>query len=223
MLLSLLSKRTLYDDRRDSYRFTVRPQHAHRYREYANIYKEDRQNGRDFLCRKKSMQGLVMLRKTTLDLWFLRLQSSHVISVKQLLRKGMVHPKKLLPFLKSLLLKMQNQIVEGSEDDSKRTDSADAPTVKTSSREKLSPESCFPGKEELASLVRLGVPKDLRGEVWQAFVGVRTRRVDRYYQDLLAVECDASSDGKEHYKSASEGKKFNLPEKLKMQIGKDLP
>lgn len=132
----------------------------------------------------------------------------------------------------------------GSEDENEATDSTNAPTVENSS-----PELGFPWKEELASLVRGGVPKDLRGEVasfpgsksmvlqvtfqllsfftfshmigqvWQAFVGVRTRRVERYYQDLLAVERDASDD-QEHDKSACEGKKADLPEKLKKQIEK---
>lgn len=79
-----------------------------------------------------------------------------------------------------------------------------------------SQESFFPWKEELESLVHGGVPKDLRGEVrlklfylvclniillkialsaiiwslqvWQAFVGVKARRVERYYEDLLAQE-----------------------------------
>ncbi|KAH6797730.1 Ypt/Rab-GAP domain of gyp1p superfamily protein [Perilla frutescens var. hirtella] len=106
----------------------------------------------------------------------------------------------------------------GSDDDNERSDTANAQT----SSDKLPPETSFSWKEELASLVRGGVPKDLRGEVWQAFVGVRTRRVEKYYQDLLAVECDAT-DGKEHDNSASEGKKGDLPEKLKKQIEKDLP
>lgn len=64
------------------------------------------------------------------------------------------------------------------------------------------------------------------GQVWQAFVGVRTRRVERYYQDLLATESDASG-GKEHDKLLSvdnrmqhEGKGYELPEKWKKQIEK---
>ncbi|CAI0442925.1 unnamed protein product [Linum tenue] len=43
-------------------------------------------------------------------------------------------------------------------------------------------------KEELEVLVRGGVPMALRGELWQAFVGVKARRTDKYYQDLLALE-----------------------------------
>ncbi|XP_030521974.1 TBC1 domain family member 8B isoform X4 [Rhodamnia argentea] len=77
-------------------------------------------------------------------------------------------------------------------------------------------ESSFPWREELECLVRGGVPKDLRGEVWQAFVGVRTRRIERYYQDLLARE--ASDD---------EGKALDnscdVQQKLKKQIEKDIP
>lgn len=53
----------------------------------------------------------------------------------------------------------------GSEEDNEGIDSADAPTVETTSSDKLPPETSFPWKEELAALVRLGVPKELRGEV----------------------------------------------------------
>ncbi|XVF55393.1 hypothetical protein PTKIN_Ptkin06aG0033000 [Pterospermum kingtungense] len=53
-----------------------------------------------------------------------------------------------------------------------------------------SQEYFFRRKQELESLVHGGVPKDLRGEVWQAFVGVKARRVERYYEDLLAQEND---------------------------------
>ncbi|XP_024983773.1 TBC1 domain family member 8B-like [Cynara cardunculus var. scolymus] len=70
-------------------------------------------------------------------------------------------------------------------------------------------ESSFPWKE-LESLVRGGVPRDLRGEVWQAFVGVKARRVEGYYQNLLDV-CDAG------------GERFATPEKCRKQIEKDLP
>ncbi|KAK1285710.1 hypothetical protein QJS10_CPB20g00739 [Acorus calamus] len=52
----------------------------------------------------------------------------------------------------------------------------------------VSPELFFPWKEELECLVRGGVPMALRGELWQAFVGVRARRVENYYQDLLAAK-----------------------------------
>ncbi|XP_010516991.1 PREDICTED: ecotropic viral integration site 5 protein homolog isoform X2 [Camelina sativa] len=75
----------------------------------------------------------------------------------------------------------------------------------------VSPEPFSPWYEELEVLVRLGVPKDLRGEVWQAFVGVKARRVERYYQDLLAqiTNSDESSS--------------DVQRKWKKQIEKDIP
>ncbi|XP_027935154.1 EVI5-like protein isoform X2 [Vigna unguiculata] len=66
--------------------------------------------------------------------------------------------------------------------------------------------------KELESLVQGGVPKDLRGEVWQAFVGVKMRRVEGYYEDLLARNESEEQD----VSSAAFGK-------WKKQIEKDLP
>ncbi|XP_060201658.1 uncharacterized protein LOC132630126 isoform X1 [Lycium barbarum] len=92
----------------------------------------------------------------------------------------------------------------------------------------VSPELSFPWKE-LEFLVRGGVPRDLRGEVWQAFVGVRARRLKRYYLDLLDPESD-TGDGEEHDGPplAEENKRrskesVHVPEKLRKQIEKDLP
>lgn len=89
----------------------------------------------------------------------------------------------------------------------------------------VSPELSFPWKE-LEFLVRGGVPRDLRGEVWQAFVGVRARRLERYYLDLLDPESDTGG-GQEHDGSslAEENKRWSkesvhLPEKLRKQIEK---
>ncbi|KAL4561684.1 hypothetical protein LXL04_033855 [Taraxacum kok-saghyz] len=48
-----------------------------------------------------------------------------------------------------------------------------------------------------------GVPMALRGELWQAFVGVKARRIEKYYQNLL------NPDTKN--------------EKWKWQVEKDLP
>ncbi|KAG8500895.1 hypothetical protein CXB51_002896 [Gossypium anomalum] len=77
-----------------------------------------------------------------------------------------------------------------------------------------SQEPPFPWKEELESLVLGGVPKDLRGEIWQAFVGVKARRVERYYEDLLAHE---NYDDDQHRNSSSVFKRW------RKQIEKDLP
>ncbi|KAJ0735903.1 putative Rab-GTPase-TBC domain-containing protein [Helianthus annuus] len=88
------------------------------------------------------------------------------------------------------------------------------PASEVSKKELVSNEDLdlFPWKE-LESLVRGGVPRDLRGEAWQAFVGVKARRVESYYQDLLHGG-DASSDG-------SSGR-IPVPEICKKQIEKDL-
>ncbi|KAL8152672.1 hypothetical protein V2J09_010432 [Rumex salicifolius] len=78
--------------------------------------------------------------------------------------------------------------------------------------------------KELESLVRGGVPKSLRGEVWQAFTGVTTRRVDRYYQNLISSEMEDGHDVGEPddcTKSLSRNGPV-VPEKLKKQIEKDL-
>ncbi|AEC09378.1 unnamed protein product [Arabidopsis thaliana] len=75
----------------------------------------------------------------------------------------------------------------------------------------VSPEPFFPWYEELEVLVRLGVPKDLRGEVWQAFVGVKARRVERYYQDLLAQITNSDENSSD------------VQRKWKKQIEKDIP
>ncbi|KAG0452401.1 hypothetical protein HPP92_025065 [Vanilla planifolia] len=78
----------------------------------------------------------------------------------------------------------------------------------------------FPWKEELECLVQGGLPMGLRGELWQAFVGVGIRKVDGYYHQLLCQESNTTQ------------KRFNdnghLParpqtEKWKWQIEKDLP
>ncbi|KAJ6407363.1 hypothetical protein OIU84_010801 [Salix udensis] len=94
-------------------------------------------------------------------------------------------------------------------------DNVDESTEESSVDSKLAPESLFPWKE-LEFLVHEGVPKDLRGEVWQAFVGVKTRRVERYYEGLLAEETN-TEQSKEHNNSKA------APRKWKKQIEKDIP
>ncbi|CAL4938859.1 unnamed protein product [Urochloa decumbens] len=86
--------------------------------------------------------------------------------------------------------------------------------------------SYFPWREELESLVRGGVPMALRGEIWQAFVGVGTRKITGYYNRLL--EGTAEFDGKDLVdpvlnEQTSAPRKVAQPEKWKGQIEKDLP
>ncbi|WJX11782.1 hypothetical protein P8452_02351 [Trifolium repens] len=70
--------------------------------------------------------------------------------------------------------------------------------------------------KELESLVQGGVPKDLRGEVWQAFVGVKVRRVESYYDDLLAQETNSCEGEEQAVPSGASGK-------CRKQIEKDIP
>uniref|UniRef100_A0A6N2M672 Rab-GAP TBC domain-containing protein n=1 Tax=Salix viminalis TaxID=40686 RepID=A0A6N2M672_SALVM len=109
--------------------------------------------------------------------------------------------------------------------DASSSDSASAPATGAPA-DALSPESSFPWKEELEVLVRGGVPMALRGELWQAFVGVRTRRVEKYYQDLLASETNSGNHVDQQSDSNTKGSTAGtvcVPEKWKGQIEKDLP
>ncbi|XP_048636517.1 EVI5-like protein isoform X1 [Brassica napus] len=94
------------------------------------------------------------------------------------------------------------------------TDHDDSDSIKEENyaQSSVTPKPFFPWFEELEVLVRLGVPKDLRGEVWQAFVGVKARRVDNYYHDLLA-----------HITNFDESKEHDVQRKWKKQIEKDIP
>ncbi|CAM0872615.1 unnamed protein product [Alopecurus aequalis] len=88
-------------------------------------------------------------------------------------------------------------------------------------------ESYPPWKEELESLVRGGVPMALRGEMWQAFVGVGARKIRGYYNKLLDEKTEAldKKDLQDQVvnEQKSSPKRHPKPEKWKGQIEKDLP
>ncbi|WZZ81781.1 rab GTPase-activating protein 1 [Brassica napus] len=87
--------------------------------------------------------------------------------------------------------------------------------------------STCPWKEELEVLIRGGVPMALRGELWQAFVGVKKRRSKDYYHDLLAEDSSGNSidqEGTQHVdEKGSNTESLAVVEKWKGQIEKDLP
>ncbi|CAM0955122.1 unnamed protein product [Alopecurus aequalis] len=85
----------------------------------------------------------------------------------------------------------------------------------------MSQEETYSLKEQLECLVHGGLPMALRGELWQAFVGVEARRVKGYYNCLLASEGELE-DNRRSDSSASEGVN-ETSEKCKGQIEKDLP
>ncbi|CAL0300451.1 unnamed protein product [Lupinus luteus] len=89
-------------------------------------------------------------------------------------------------------------------------------------------EASFPWKEELEVLVRGGVPMALRGELWQAFVGVKARRVEKYYQSLLVSDDDSGRKMDQQSTHSNDDNGITstnpvfVPEKWKGQIEKDL-
>ncbi|XVE99413.1 hypothetical protein REPUB_Repub03eG0196100 [Reevesia pubescens] len=299
-----------FEHKRDTYGFAVRPQHVQRYREYANIYKEEEEersdrwndflerqtesaqlptNGipskegkgasqaeaaedgnnevqkgaeGDDLCEKKSgsdslpendtetekVQSAPEKRVHRIQIWAeirpsLRaiedMMSARVKKKSSLSKDGQEtsRGKPLTPTEDARFPKGASE--EDSEDefyDAERSDPVqDAPTSDgTSSRigaaaaaDAAHTESLFPWKEELEVLVRGGVPMALRGELWQAFVGVRTRRVENYYHDLLSNETKSGNNTEQQSKqSDSKGSTTESicgPEKWKGQIEKDLP
>ncbi|KAB2063594.1 hypothetical protein ES319_A10G225600v1 [Gossypium barbadense] len=296
-----------FEHKRDAYGFAVRPQHVQRYREYANIYKEEEEersdrwndflerqaesaqlpvNGRpseegketshaaedgdsevkkgterDDLCERKSGSDNLSENDTEKE----KVQSApekkvHQIQIWTEIRPSLRAIEDMMSVRvkkKGILSKDEQKTSQGkpltptedarspkgaSEEDSddefydaERSDPVqDSPTSGSGSTrtgggaDDADPtESLFPWKEELEVLVRGGVPMALRGELWQAFVGVRARRVDNYYQDLLANETNCGNNTEQQsLQSDSKGsttESIGGPEKWKGQIEKDLP
>ncbi|KAH7667691.1 Ypt/Rab GTPase activating protein [Dioscorea alata] len=265
-----------FEHKRDAYGFAVRPQHLQRYREYANIYKEEEEERSDrwknFLERQaetaqvpfedplaqeggapspvtsvhstESDQNGIddkdnkVVRPHKIQIW------SHIrpsLSAIEQMMSVRVKKKKEASKDEHDGVKVSNglaPIEEGraakgaSEEDSEeefydveRSDIAQEVPANDSGSSDLAPNSdsqepFVPWKEELECLVRGGVPMALRGELWQAFVGVRTRRVEGYYQDLLDQKTNTSIGEEVDASNKSLGL---APEKWKGQIEKDLP
>ncbi|KAG2730050.1 hypothetical protein I3760_01G275800 [Carya illinoinensis] len=298
---------------RDAYGFAVRPQHVQRYREYANIYKEEEEErsdrwksflerqaesaklpvnglieeedkktiragalepetdastenivegdkidgqklGSDYLAengaRKEDVHSAKETKTHKVHIWTEIRPSLHAIENMMSTRiKGKTNVSKdergggtgkLLSSTIEENRSSKGACEEDSEDefyDAERSDpSQDVPSSDTVSAPAtgaatnvVPPESLFPCKEELEVLVRGGVPMALRGELWQAFVGVKSRRVKQYYQDLLAPESNSGNHTEHNSKqidSNSEGLTTDsvfVSEKWKGQIEKDLP
>ncbi|XP_022743355.1 TBC1 domain family member 8B-like isoform X2 [Durio zibethinus] len=302
-----------FEHKRDAYGFAVRPQHVQRYREYANIYKEEEEERSDRwndflerqaesaqlpinelpseegkevsnveaaedgnnevqkgaegddLCEKKSgsdslsendtekekVQSAPEKRVHRIQIWTEIRPSLRAIEDMMSIRvkkkgslskddqeTGRAKSSILTPTEDARFPKGASE--EDSEDefyDAERSDPVqDAPTSDSMSTttgavaaaaDAAHTESLHPWKEELEVLVRGGVPMALRGELWQAFVGVRTRRVENYYQHLLANEanCGNNTDQKncQLESKGSTTESIYGPDKWKGQIEKDLP
>lgn len=286
-----------FETKRDAYGFTVRPQHLQRYREYADIYKEEEeerlgkwkrfleQQAESVRSRLSAEESINTLHAEVTDLktepileltlegddssgrnsiFDVQTESDLEKEVAAIQKKP--HKVQTWSPIRSSLSAIENMMsfrVENrnmkdakitttsnplssieevrpssgeSEEESEEEfydneitdDSMNAYGAESAVSDGASPETFFPWKEELELLVHGGVPRDLRGQVWQAFVGVKTRRVERYYQDLLDPESDA--DSQEQDKSSSDyGSKghhegtVGVSEKWRKQIDKDLP
>ncbi|KAL9272343.1 TBC1 domain family member 8B-like protein [Drosera capensis] len=297
------------EHKRDAYGFPVRPQHVQRYREYANIYKEEEEERSDrwkmFLelisVSVDSQNGGVnengtcdegISRKLDVDLarqllenhsdkgvngglleagahnhygsndnvqgnmeaptvgqkkihriqiWSDIRPSLHPIENMMCARvktckvpeKGLENGSDTLIFSGEEAKHAKGVSEEDSEDefyDVERSDplhdnSTSGDSVRSPTMSGIGPgEYIFPWKEELEVLVRGGVPMALRGELWQAFVGVKVRRVESYYEKLLSPDTTHSVNT-ENVDTDHKVKKENagLHEKWKGQIEKDLP
>ncbi|XP_024960575.1 ecotropic viral integration site 5 protein homolog [Cynara cardunculus var. scolymus] len=108
------------------------------------------------------------------------------------------------------------------------SDGVSAPTPGATSNA-VPQESSIPWKEELEFLVQGGVPMALRGELWQAFVGVKARHIKNYYQNLLLSDSKNDNSVEHQISEVDEASKLlktdsiDVPEKWKGQIEKDLP
>ncbi|KAF6150566.1 hypothetical protein GIB67_030367 [Kingdonia uniflora] len=202
---------------RDSYGFAVRPQHLQRYREYATIYKEEEEERsdrwKDFLERQAESAHVVegeeiptvkeipqgdpqIWAPVRLSLGAIEHMMSHQIKrMKDVKNAGIGNH---LSTVDEDVARPSRGIHEDDSEeefyDLERSDSFQDTSSTDSVNDGVSRESLFPWKEELECLVQGGVPMALRGELWQAFVGVRACRVENYYQDLLASETNIDSD-----------------------------
>ncbi|GFY83646.1 Ypt/Rab-GAP domain of gyp1p superfamily protein [Actinidia rufa] len=298
-----------FEHKRDAYGFALRPQHVQRYREYANIYKEEEEERsdrwNDFLERQAEPTELPVngfsseedkkasyveaieqegnatpekdpegdditgnkpsyddsienvknggvptateTRTHRVQIWTVIRPSlrsiEDMMSIRARKKCGMLQNghdigigKPLPPIEEFKSMKEASE--EDSEDefyDVERSDpmqdvpSNDSVNAPDSSVTVVPSESLFPWKEELECLVRGGVPMALRGELWQAFVGARARRVEKYYKDLLGTEAISSENvGQqrsqlENTRKGSNADPVYVPEKWKGQIEKDLP
>ncbi|KAK4430861.1 TBC1 domain family member 9B [Sesamum alatum] len=287
-----------FDHKRDAYGFAVRPQHLQRYREYANIYKEEEEERsdrwKDFLERQcesaqlaaNGLSDKINVVKSNVESTNVTADDSskndaeadetngdslseehkeapyaaetkvHCVQIWTEIRPSLraiedmmsSRVKKKDNLIKnepdSGLRKQLSSIEESrpgkgaSEDDSEEEfydlersesdpiqDILGTDGIPSLDAETAGHESLPPWKEELECLVQGGVPMALRGELWQAFVGVRARRVEKYYQNLLAPDTNVESKSTEleDKNHESDLDSVGASEKWKGQIEKDLP
>ncbi|GER53710.1 Ypt/Rab-GAP domain of gyp1p superfamily protein [Striga asiatica] len=230
------------DHKRDAYGFAVRPQHLQRYREYANIYKEEEEERsdrwKDFLDRQSETTRL-----PTTDLSATNIKaedsSKNVITEKYKEEQKWTEIRPSLCFIEDWMSsRVKNEVSLISREEACKGDSEEEfhDLDITESEEERTSQDCIsdgftlsesrpPWEEELKCLVQGGVPMALRGEMWQAFVGVRARRIEKYYNNLLdpSINVEVKKNGLEEKNHDANFESVGVPEKWKSQIEKDLP
>ncbi|KAL9230527.1 hypothetical protein vseg_005865 [Gypsophila vaccaria] len=296
------------EHKRDAYGFAIRPQHVQRYREYANIYKEEEEERSDrwkiFLerlseCAQSSIdelsvdtiskeEGSSTSEPDDIEAVDIQLKE-HVDGIEKLISEVSIdngdkdcaasaakikksHKIQIWSHIRSSLHVIEDMMSArvkkkadlsriGQDNDSKKSlqsieevksfkgaaeddseeefydversdpvqdassvDTASSPVV-SSNYEGTNLDSSSMLKEELEVLVRGGLPMALRGELWQAFVGVKARRIENYYQDLLSQNSnhDDNTNQEEAEGKDSSEETVGRSEKWKGQIEKDLP
>ncbi|KAL0402403.1 UNVERIFIED_CONTAM: TBC1 domain family member 9B [Sesamum latifolium] len=270
---------------RDAYGFAVRPQHLQRYREYANIYKEEEEERsdrwKDFLERQcesaqlgaNGLSDKINAIKSNVESTNVTADDSskndaeaddsngdslseenkevpsaaetkvHSAQIWTDIRPSLraiedmmsSRVKKKDNLIKNELRKQLSSIEEArhgkgaSEDDSEEEfydlersesdpiqDILGTDGIPSLDTEAAGHESLPPWKEELECLVQGGVPMALRG---------RARRVEKYYQNLLAPDANVESKSTELEDKNHESNvdSVGISEKWKGQIEKDLP
>lgn len=265
-----------FDHKRDAYGFAVRPQHLQRYREYADIYKEEEEERsdrwKDFLERHADTTGKPSDEESSTGLSCGDQTDNQKTDKETVVKEAKTHKIQIWAEIRSSLAaieQMMSSRVTSKKDSTKNTkdqgtngthlapieeakqsedsddefydaerldpnqevssaDSTNDPSGTMASQHEV-PDAFYPWKEELECLVHGGLPMALRGELWQAFVGVGARRVKGYYNNLLDRENDIG-DSKVSDASPLIGvddgpqkPHDSAPEKWKGQIEKDLP
>uniref|UniRef100_A0ACD5VVH0 Uncharacterized protein n=1 Tax=Avena sativa TaxID=4498 RepID=A0ACD5VVH0_AVESA len=267
-----------FEHKRDAYGFAVRPQHLQRYREYANIYKEEEEERSDrwknFLDRQaeddessgedakivpsiedEGVTGDAGMPELS-DEKTAKQQRPHKIQIWSEIRPSLGHIGEMMSLrIKKKKKKQTSADVEDTKDglhpvnaeaikpsedsddefyDVEKVDPgqegavADSANADSGINRNASQEGYFPWREELECLVRGGLPMALRGELWQAFVGIGARRVKGYYESLLAVDSGGDSKANDSPTTESGDRKSEAlqtlsSEKWRGQIEKDLP
>uniref|UniRef100_A0A0D3C539 Rab-GAP TBC domain-containing protein n=2 Tax=Brassica oleracea var. oleracea TaxID=109376 RepID=A0A0D3C539_BRAOL len=226
MITDAVNPLSTSDHKRDAYGFSVRPQHVQRYREHVKIYQEEEEERWDrwnsFLEDHGSSEEKYLPPGPNLTPG----------DEKKVLRSQIwteVRPSlRAIEGLMSARVKKKDHSSNGERGAQRsnpfQDDSSDSTCVSSSmpAADAKSQVSAFPWKEELQVLVRGGAPMALRGELWQAFAGVKKRRVENYYQSLLAAD-GLGKDIELQDEKSSSADPLAAVEKWKGQIEKDLP